>query len=520
MVPTTRKSDEKQKYLNLNIYFQINIENRLKYILYSTNNNKTSNTDIILSEEKVIAEANIVKVEAIETMMEAQHLTKFDKSPLTITSIPAFKLPDFLLHAKTCECYVCNNYSCLLLALNIVKLESIMYFRNKEFEIANNYFNGAFKMIDHIKAKFKHLIERMNGEGFEEFLLNVTEDIFGKALRTIELEIFIEYTYFELAQSNNENADDILVKIHELLQEIRDDEVYIKDAYMNLVAAAYKIKETASKTVITEETGLEAEFDNLKLTPNKETDKALQKTPENKPQKISKDTKIPKIINDDEIPKMKLRIKKLNLDNTSPDKENNDKKIDKKDENNEFKMPVPKTVKAQPEMPTPRPTRAKPKVLVTQSTTENNDKDCFTPKEKVTSTKFYTPITKDDALYSTPVNSEEQFFTPMSTIKTYSSKKNLRQQIVKNLENEFVTPNCKSVKEEKNDVKKKITVNSRDAKIETGSLRAVRDKRTLRRATSPGKLPASNVTGKNRAKVIVSPDEDVTKKSNLRSRRQ
>lgn len=480
---------------------QAKIENRLKYILYSTELKNTSETDLV--NEKSNVENNSNKIEALETMMRARNFTKDDKSPLSITAIPAFKMAEFLLHKYDCSCYLCSDPNSLIIALKIVILESSMYFRNKENEIANNYFEGALRMVDYVIAKLKHYCQNLKRKNYEQFLIQTIRDVYYKKIIELNIELLIEYSFFELSLNNSSKADDSIVRINELMNENNTMKLncYLIDSYMNLVATSNKIKEKTRKSVNV--TVLEQEFENLKLSPKS---KELQKTPENK-QKKPRNVENVKIKNVDEIPKLKLRVKKLNLDNNSPEKTEKTVSAVKK-EDIEFKMP--KTVKLQPEAMTPRQTRSKPKLLVTQV---SQDSDFSTPN-KANAADFFTPIKNEE----TPI-CEDKFFTPLTSVKTYSNKKTLRQQVVKNLEKDFVI--YTDPKEKRSGPKSNVKTESTKLKVESGTLKAIRDKRTLRRATSPGKLPNSekSAASEKAAKTFVSSSDRSTGRPNLRSKK-
>ncbi|CAG4981708.1 unnamed protein product [Colias eurytheme] len=174
---------------------------------------------------------------------------------------------------------------------------------------------------------------------------------------------------------------------------------------------------------------LDIDFDSLKISTNQEA-----KTPEGKTLPI--DTV--KLVQKEEIPIKRKVAKKINLDD--PEEE---PKIEKP--KSKFKIPEPVIPKPSLEIITPRPTRSRPNIVITQADT---------PKTE----QFFTPK-------STP---NEAFFTPQTSHKTYSRK------IVKNLEAEFLTPIG--------------TPSEITKKKDTKSLR----KKTLLRATSPGKLEDKN----------------------------
>ncbi|XP_049883160.1 uncharacterized protein LOC126378805 [Pectinophora gossypiella] len=464
---------------------QINIDNRLKFIL-----GLPSSTDQPLALETT-TKSHLLSTpkQELETMLENLTFKKTQTSPsLPCLSIPGFKIPDFLKHEKHCLCYACDNPFSFILASQTSGLEASMYFRAKEFEIAKNYFEGAFMTLSLAESKLKSF---KNGKKFEKFLVDFVDKALIDQFREVELDVLIEAAFFELSQSNYKNSDEYIVRIHENLQENPNVSPYMRTEVLNLLAASAKLRNTVDKRPIDE---LEAELENLKLSPTRTAEPP--KTPETKAEKPPKLSKIK--VKDEEVPNTKRRVIKLNLDDTNSD-EKETVKTKRVSKRNEFKIPVPVTSKPVLESITPIPRRRKPDLLVTQPSLDlpgSSILDFATPKPKTGNhTEFFTPM-------DTP----EQFFTPMSTLKTYT-KRTLRQGIVKNLETEFATPKSEAKKqsentfdqlktqkvptketEKENSEKSNSEIAKVKAKVESGSVKSLKDKRTLKRATSPGKL--------------------------------
>lgn len=410
---------------------QVAIDNRLKYILgLSTEQlNATHETKTQTFAPK----------QDLEIMLESQPFKSLSPTR-NYVQIPGFKLPDFLQHDK-CECYACHNIYCTIISYIIGGLEASMYFRGNETDIAANYFQGVVTSFAKFDNKLKYLINKYKEIDFEDYVINHVRKVFENEFKTVKLEILIEASYFELKNKNFSKADDYLVNVHEILEDMDNADAYMKNEVMNLMIASAKVRNVIKK----QESTLEAEFENLKISPQGE----IPKTPVSKSK--PPETKSKKIVKDEEICK-KRKVIKLNLDEGSSDEKDNEKPKTRKPV---FKIPEPVTGKHTLETITPRVTR-KPVITVTDTATPKTVKDSIS--------EFHTPL-------STP----EQFFTPLNTIKTYS-KSNLRKGIVKNLEEEFSTPLGKVVKAE--EVKR--------------SGRKGEKERSLRRAVSPGKLTEPN----------------------------
>ncbi|KAI8426757.1 hypothetical protein MSG28_014448 [Choristoneura fumiferana] len=400
----------------------------------------------------------------LETMRDAQILKKNQTSPsIPIEYVASFKLPEFFDHDKSCTCYACETPSCYILACQIIGLEATVYFRAKEFDIAKNYFDGVLNSFCIVEDKVKIAVKKLKERKFEKYVVDLVEKTYESELLNVELDTLIEAAYFELSQHNYAKSDDyIYVRIHEILQ-IADVDAYMKNEIMNLMTASDVLRK--SDKIKNDVADIENELENLKLTPTKE-----MKTPESKPLKPPTIAKV--VVNREELPELKCKIPVLNFD------EPEEKVVPKKKIG--FKIPVPVTNKPLIEAMTPRPTRSRVNVIVTEPSEEKIDIDVdSTPQTDKSKAEFFTPTE------STP----DQFFTPMTSVKTYA-KKSLRQNIVKNLEEEFTSKEKegidKKVDAKENKVKNKVNVEQKK-QVETGSLKCLKDSR-LKRSTSPGKL--------------------------------
>lgn len=367
-------------------------------------------------------------------------------------AVPGFKMPEFLYHNKSCDCYACESPMCLILSCFTSGLEAATFYRSKEFDIAANYFEGTLKSFDLVERKLQHIFEEYT-KHFEIYIADMVKNTCQIEFKMVFVEVLIEAAFFELSKGDMKNADEKIVRIHELIQDCKL-ETYLRNKVMNLMTVTARLRKEIKKPT---QTGLEIEFESLKLSPNVEP----PKTPEAKVIQPPKLTKI--VVKDEEILNTKRRVIKLNLDEASIDEtERTKKRVSKR---MQFKIPVPVTSKPVLETLTPRPN---PDIVVTKT---ESIFDFATPKPKdTTCNEFFTPSETPD-----------QFFTPMTSIKTYA-KKTLRQNIVKNLEQEFLTPNAKeNIPIEKSRI-------ARKSKIETGSVKSLKDKKSLKRATSPGKL--------------------------------
>ncbi|CAH0599397.1 unnamed protein product [Chrysodeixis includens] len=422
---------------------QVKIDNRLKYILGLPATSEQHTTTI---EPKV---PMFAPKQDFETMLESQAFKSQISPTRKYVTIPGFNVPEFFRHTE-CNCYACVDPNCPILTYMTSGLEASMYFRANEIEIAENYFKGVLKIFGYFDKRLKSVLKTYLDLDFEEYIINDVKKYFENQFKKVKLEILIEAAFFELKNMNFDTADDHIVTIHELSQEMTEKDGYLNNEVMNLMIASAKLRNIVKK----QEFDLETEFENLKLSPK---DKSEAKTPESK-------ANIPQIsakkVKDEDVPKRR-KVIKLNLDEHSSDEKEEKPKMKKP---SEFKIPVPVTAKPVLETLTPRTTR-KPNITVTDTTK--------TPKpEKNENIEFFTP-------QSTP----EQFFTPLTKIKTYS--KSLRKGIVKNLEEEFSTPQAGVEKENSKGNGTSVGVPSR-------SCRKVEKDRALRRATSPGKLAESN----------------------------
>ncbi|XP_053623160.1 uncharacterized protein LOC128682483 [Plodia interpunctella] len=398
----------------------VKIDNRLKYILGMQTNESCQ----ISNKKDDIPQAFTPKPD-IELMLDNMTFKKSQISPsMPCLPITRFQTPNFLKHTK-CDCYACAIPQCYILAAFTIGLEAIMYFRTNETDIARNYFEGAFKCFHLAEEKLRSF-----NVNCEKFIFDAVKRGFVETLKRYEVELLIEAGYFELSLNNYERADVIVVQIHDILNEY-DIDSYLRNDVLNLMVCSAETRRHVNRNV---ESSLEAEFESLKLPANMEP----PKTPEIKPKAPPK---IPKVtVNDEELPK-KRKVIKLNLDEVADTGERETKKkID-------FKIPTPATKRAL-EIMTPRNTSSIPNISVT----------------------------KDDIFHTPLASTSEEFFTPMSSLKTYAGK-SLRQNIVKNLEVEFSTP--KGVEK---------GGKGGDLMSEKSRVKIKDNKRTLKRATSPGKL--------------------------------
>lgn len=476
----------------------------LKPILKS---NDVIHSDVVLTRAMEQKEEQFTpQQDNVEIMLDSM-FQKTPRSPsVALIKVPPFHTPEFLKHAKTCTCYACTTPACMVLACQISHLEASAYFRSKESEIAHNYFEGGLKTFELAKEKVKNVFNTYKTQKFNAVIIDTAKYIIDNELKIVELEFLIELAFFELSRREFSKSDDCVVAIHEILAEFKNADAYLKNDVSNLLVAAANLR----KTKAVKDTGLELDMEELKLSPH------LLKTPETKT--MPQITNIIKVVSKEEI-HSKLKPLKLKLD-IPDDKENSkledDKETkvghEKKVRQTKFKVPVPIPAVPKPTLEdmTPRPTRSKPKIVLTKPSQEV---DLGTPKTD-RNLEFFTPCA------STPA----QFFTPMTSMKTYSKKRNL---IGNNLENDFSTPKrnndsildsinkpsrpdkkdvksdnlCSKTDEKdsnpvKNDSKcvehdsKPVKDSGRKARsrVETGSMKGLSDKRSIKRATSPGKL--------------------------------
>ncbi|XP_045782104.1 uncharacterized protein LOC123878816 isoform X2 [Maniola jurtina] len=398
---------------------QVKIALHLKYILKS--DVLTVPGETIQNESlKQKQEQFLPKQDNVEIMLDSMfQKTQISNEESIICSIPAFKSPDFFQHAKTCACYACMSPACMIIACQISYLEASTYFRAKEIEIAKNYFDGALKTFGNAEEKLKNIFSTYKTKKFSELVIDTTKRLIEDEFKTVQLEFLIELSFFELSRIELEKCDEHVVSIHEILSEFKNVDPYLKNEVANLMIAAANVR----KTKVIQETGLEIDMEELKLSPDK------LKTPETK-------TKMPvichtvKVVKSEELHNLAKAIRfKLDFDaaNEIENTEIQERNTEKKQKQSKFKVPVPVTSKPLLENLTPRPSRVKPKIIITQQS--QTDTEISTPKTEP-NFEFFTPC------QSTPA----KFFTPMSNVKTYSKKRNL---VVKNLENEFSTPKGK-----------------------------------------------------------------------------
>ncbi|XP_063544188.1 uncharacterized protein LOC134752408 [Cydia strobilella] len=345
----------------------------------------------------------------LEAVRDARIPKKYQTSPsIPIEYVAAFKTPEFFDHDAKCECYACETPSIFILACQLLGMEASVYYRGREFDVAKNYFNGVIENFCDVESKMKAAMRKLR-EKFEKYVVDIIEKSLEKELFNVELEVLIEAAYYELSQKNYAKSDDyIYVRISEILQ-AADVDGYTKNEIMNLMTASEILR--SSDNIQDRVADIENDLENLKLTPTKE----ILKTPE---AKLSQPPVFDKVIvSKDELPDLKCKIPALNFD--EPEEQIvPEKKIN-------FKIPIPITNKAVLETITPRPSRSKVKILVTAPYEEDIDV-AMTPQTDKSKAEFFTPYE------STP----DQFFTPQTSVKTYA-KKSLRQNIVKNLEQEF-----------------------------------------------------------------------------------
>ncbi|XP_028034389.1 uncharacterized protein LOC114246173 [Bombyx mandarina] len=388
---------------------QVQIDNRLKNIL-----GLQPTTELQPSHGREAVKAAHVPQD-LETMLDCRTFKRTQTSPgVPCLSVPAFKMPEYFHHDPACDCFACSKPSTLVLACKTAGLEASVYFRSKEYDIAENYFKGALDMIRIAESK-------RPGADCERFIAEDQSRKHLRQLRQVHVEVLVELCYLELARGRIAPADDCIVAIYETTRDHQCDP-YTHSEVLNLVAAAATLRGTATPAPRTPRT-LDEDFEMLKLSEEDVRTPVTKRLPDN-PKKIA--------VKDEDVMKVR-KVIKLDLD--SADEEPKRKP--------EFKIPTRVTSKPALEDVTPRPRR--PRLVVQQPSVEVAT-PAVTPKRE----EFLTPATP------------EQFFTPMTSIKTYS-KRNLRGDIVKNLEKEFSTP-----------------VGKENAKSKGA--------RQLRRAVSPGKL--------------------------------
>lgn len=260
----------------------------------------------------------------LEVMLECQPSKALSPTHKYV-QIPGFQTPNFLKH-NNCDCYACNNINCTIISYIIGGLEASIYFRGNEMEISRNYYDGVLKSLDYFDRKLKFIINKYTDMDFAKYVVDYVKKIHVDDFRLVKLDILIEQAYFELKNRNFDEADDILINIHEIIQDIKIIDAYISNEVMNLTIASAKMRNVVKKT----EFNLEDEFENLKLSPNNE----LLKTPVSKPMMPVLTSKKASI-KDEDIPK-KRKVIKLNLDEESSDEKEEKPKQRKKPE---FKLP-------------------------------------------------------------------------------------------------------------------------------------------------------------------------------------
>lgn len=385
-------------------------------------------------------------------MLENMVFKKITSPSLSCTTVSAFKTPDFLDHIGNCDCYACNIPACYIMTCQTSGLEASMYFRANENDIARNYFNGVLKMFHTIEEKLKLL--KKGYKTFDNFIVESVIKNYWDLYRRVKVEILIELSFFQMKNKDFDVADEHIVEIHEILKELGTVDQYTNNEIMNLMICSARLRKIIKKP---EDTGLETEFDSLKLSPMKFVEPP--KTPVTKPIKPPKPaTKM--VVRDEEVPKRRKGIK-LNLDEDNDEVEV--KKVIKKPT---FKVPAP-TSKHALEAATPL-TGIKPKVLITQPSD-----DIDTPKSKSIG----------------PMETPDLFYTPMTSMKL-PTKKTLQRSIVKNLEQEFKSTAIEA--KSKKNLKENQPVNLELPRRQRN--KRIVDKNSLKRATSPGKLEPKEPT--------------------------
>lgn len=375
----------------------------------------------------------------VETMLESFAPKQDDSSPYRLgLRVPCFKMPKIFYHDASCDCH-CQLPAVFILACQTASLEASMYFRSNETVIADNYFKGALRMLSMAEGRFKPV-----SSNYEKYITEFASRSYTNELRRIRLEFLIEISFFELSRGNFKEADDLIVNIHELT-ELGDVDPYVMNEVMNLMTASAQLRGIIKRPELT---GLEMELEDLRLSPPG----VVPCTPENKGS-VPQVTK--KVVKNEEI-MFPVRFLEVNFDDIE---ERNDVPVKPG-----FKVPVPMTGKPVLEDITPRPTRSRPKLTLTQPSVELPT-PIVTPNVKSKKNEFLTPM-----------GSPEQFFTPMSTLRTYSK---VRSGVVKKLEEEFSTPKGKEPES--------APVRSRSKAKQEGL-------RMLKRATSPGKIEKENQT--------------------------
>ncbi|GBP10019.1 hypothetical protein EVAR_77468_1 [Eumeta japonica] len=463
---------------------QVKIDNQLKHILGLQPSNEQQDSIVRTNSVENMAKDDRHNIRTeLELVMDATFFKKTPRSPSSpCANVRPLKMPAFLSH-KNCLCYACANPVCNLVFLQACGLEASMHFRSKEFAIARNYFDDTLKMFSIIEERLLNIVQMYKNKGLEDFVVEILKARILKEMQHIQIEIMVEAAFFELSQRNYNRVDEIVFDVKEKISDADNFNLY--NEYLNLLATSAHLRREVKPKMTVEEMALEKEMASLKLSPKPSIIESSAVTPENKITKLPEVKTVLKDYKEEDIPILKKRLKRLNLEETSPEKKTDTMKT------RSFKIPVPKVTKAIPETITPQITRCKPTVTISEVPK--------TPKLKqdLVSNDFSTPsLRQEESIYETP--SSELFFTPMTSVKTYNNKKTLKNQIVKNLEMDFRTPKSE-VKSDKNSIKPK-------------------GKRTLKRATSPGKLEKEKKEQKSmvntrrlRTQVNFSPEVEVRK---------
>ncbi|KPJ11826.1 hypothetical protein RR48_01394 [Papilio machaon] len=387
-------------------------------------------------------QTNIHKIEQhtpkhtqIETMLKSSTFRRLQTSPSSPLITPPFTMPEFLNHKDNCQCYACLVPTSFIITARTCLLEASMYFRSKDFQIARNYFDGASEALKLSKEKLIKLIKKSK---IEKYICEIVKDYWLKEIKLIEAEMVIEESYLELSQNDFTNINMNLIRLDEISKEIKLN-IYLDNEINNLLIATSRLKRAIKKE---QEDTLEIEMEHLTLSPNTK----LVKTPESKKIPVNNTNKV---VKQNELPSLNYKISKLNLDGEDYDEKEPIKEIKK----TKFKIPEPVISRPILETMTPGP---KTSVLETitkiPKTTLKFETTTPLPKTRVkilltqASQDQGTPVSKTEEFFTPSSTPGEQFFTPMSSLKTYTRK---RTAIVKNLDREFSTPKVDIQKENK-----------------------------------------------------------------------
>lgn len=119
-----------------------------------------------------------------------------------------FVLPDFVSHARNCDCYICRNYEYQKLIFDTVHLESLINFYQGDRKQAENFFNGGILLHKKLQSR----IQSTNPIDF----IKSTKFIFTRLCRNISTNyccFLLDYSYFLIQQLDLQNASHILDNI-------------------------------------------------------------------------------------------------------------------------------------------------------------------------------------------------------------------------------------------------------------------------------------------------------------------